>query len=90
MSSPVACTMAALNVGVNNYYSAGSDTTTILVWKNAVATSMTCSVTTNGNRSGCTDSSDTFSVAQGDMITFSFVETNANPYNNVTVGLVCQ
>ena len=90
LSSPVACTVAALNVGVNNYNSPGADTTTIRVYKNTVASAMTCSVNTDGNAAGCTDSTHTFSVAQGDSLALSFVETNSNPFNMVTVGLVCQ
>jgi hypothetical protein len=42
---PVACTMSALNVGINNYNAPASDTTTITIYKNLAATSMTCSGT---------------------------------------------
>ncbi|GGG83898.1 DNRLRE domain-containing protein [Edaphobacter dinghuensis] len=87
---PVACTMSALNVGVNNYNVASADTTTIGVYKNGAATSMTCSVSTNGNSSSCQDKTHTFSAAGGDTISISFVETNATPFNKVTVELVCQ
>jgi hypothetical protein len=90
LTSPVACTVAALNVGVNNYNTAATDTTTIKVYKNAVATTMTCSVTTDGNGLGCTDSTHTFTVVQGDTLALGFTETNSNPFNMVTVGLVCQ
>lgn len=93
LSSPVACTVAALNVGVNNYNDAAADTTTITVYKNRAATSMTCSVFTNGfdiPSAGCTDTTDTFNVVQGDMLTIAFKENNASPFNMVTVGLVCQ
>jgi hypothetical protein len=90
ISSPVACTVAALNVGVNNYFSPAPDKTTITVYKNASATTMTCSVNTNGNQGGCTDTTHTFAVVQGDLLTIAFVETNASPFNNVTVSLVCQ
>jgi hypothetical protein len=89
ITSPVACTVAALNVGVNNYSSPGADTTTIKVFKNGSATSMSCSVTTNGNGAGCT-ATDSFSVVQGDSLALGFTETNSNPFNMVTVGLVCQ
>jgi hypothetical protein len=82
--------VAALNVGVNNYSSPGSDTTTITVYKNASATTMTCSVGTDGNGAGCTDSTHSFSVVQGDSLALGFTETNSNPFNMVTVGLVCQ
>jgi hypothetical protein len=87
---PVACTMSALNVGINNYNAPGSDITTITVYKNQAATGMTCSGTTNGNTSVCRDTTHVFSVAAGDRITIAFVETNINPFNKVTVSLVCQ
>jgi Collagen triple helix repeat (20 copies) len=87
---PVACTMSALNVGINNYNTPASDTTTITVYKNQVASSMTCSGTTNGNHLACRDTTHVFSVAAGDSISIAFVETNATPFNKVTVSLVCQ
>jgi hypothetical protein len=90
VAMPVACTMSALNVGVNNYFNAGSDTTTFTVYKNQVATSMTCSVATNGNGSSCQDKTHTFTVVGGDSISLAFRETNGAPYNMMTVGLVCQ
>jgi hypothetical protein len=87
---PVACTMSALNVGINNYYTPAFDTTTITIYKNQMATGMTCSGTTNGNSSGCRDTTHVFSVAAGDSISIAFVETNVTPYNRVTISLVCQ
>jgi hypothetical protein len=87
---PVACTMSALNVGINNYNVASPDTTTITVYKNLAATSMTCSGATNGNHLSCRDTTHVFSVAVGDSISIAFVETNATPFNKVTVALVCQ
>jgi len=87
---PVACTMSALNVGINNYNTPASDTTTITVYKNQVATAMTCSGTTNGNGLGCRDTTHLFAVAAGDSISIAFVETNITPYNKITVSLVCQ
>ncbi len=87
---PVACTISALNVGVNNYYNSGADTTTITIYKNQAATSMTCSVNTNGNSSGCHDITHTFSVSAGDNISIAYVETNETPFNKVDVQLVCQ
>jgi hypothetical protein len=47
-------------------------------------------VNTDGNGAGCTDSTHTFSVAQGDSLALGFVETDSYPFNMVTVGLVCQ
>jgi IPT/TIG domain/Collagen triple helix repeat (20 copies) len=90
LSSPIACTVSALNVGVNNYNTPGSDTTKITVYKNMAATTMTCSVSTDGNAGGCTDSTHTFTVVQGDSLALGFVETNSTPANMVTIGLVCQ
>lgn len=90
VAMPMACTMSALNVGVNNYQTPGADTTTITVYKNGIATPMSCSVNTNGNGSSCQDATHTFSVAGGDSITTVFTETNINPFNRVTVNLVCQ
>lgn len=48
ITSPVTYTVAALNVGVNNYNTPAADTTTITVYENTVATTMTCSVNTDG------------------------------------------
>jgi Collagen triple helix repeat (20 copies). len=90
VAMPVACTMSALNVGVNNYSTPGADTTTITVYKDGAATSMTCSVSTNGNGASCQDKTHTVSVAGGDAITTVFSETNINPFNRITVELVCQ
>jgi hypothetical protein len=87
---PVTCTMSALNVAVNNYNTAAVDTTTITVYKNQTPTSMSCSVTTNGNSSSCRDTTHTFSVTAGDGISIAFVETDATPFNRVDVQLVCQ
>lgn len=86
----MACTMSALRVGVNNYFTAAADTTTIAVYKNGAATAMTCSVNTNGNSAGCQDTTHTFSVAAGDNISISFKENNAVPFDKITVQLVCQ
>lgn len=91
MTAPATCTMRALNVGVNNYYDAAADTTTITVYHNLIATTMTCSAsTTSGSSASCSDTNHTFSVSAGDSISIAFSETNAVPYNNVTAQLVCQ
>jgi len=37
-----------------------------------------------------TDTTHTFSVAQGDSLAIAFHETNSLPSNMVTVALVCQ
>lgn len=51
---------------------------------------MAKSVTTNGNFVGASDTTHTFTVAAGDSISVAFSESNINPYNRVTIGLVCQ
>jgi len=92
VSSPVACTVSALNVGVNNYFDAGEDTTTIQVYHNLDATLMTCSVNNSGALGGvgCSDLDHTFTVVQGDSLSIAFHETSLSPFNHITVGLVCQ
>jgi hypothetical protein len=90
MASPSACTLGNLIVAVNNFTAAGSDTTTITVYHNQGATTLACSVTSNGNRVACTDTTHTVSVSQGDLLAIAFVETNANPFNAITVTMTCQ
>jgi hypothetical protein len=87
---PIACTMSALNVGAFNYFDAGPDTETIVVYKNSAPTAMTCSVTTNNNASSCTDTTHTFAVVAGDTISLAFSQTSNIPYNKVSVKLTCQ
>jgi len=90
VAMPMACTMSALNVGVNNYNAPGADTTTLTVYKNGAVTAMSCSVTTNNNGSSCQDKTHTFAVSGGDSISVAFSETNLAPFNKVVVNLVCQ
>jgi archaellum component FlaF (FlaF/FlaG flagellin family) len=90
MAAPASCTMKALNLAVNNYYSAGSDTTSVTVYLNGSATSMHASVTTNGNGASASDTTHTFAVTAGDSLSISFEETNTSPYNKISVELVCQ
>ena len=90
VAMPLDCMMSALKVGVNNYSAPGADITTLTVYKNGVATAMTCNATTNGNGSSCQDQTHTFAVSGGDSISVVFAETNFNPINRVTVGLICQ
>ncbi len=90
VAMPTACTMSALNVGVNNYNAPSSDVTTLTVYKNGSVTTMSCSVTTNNNGSSCQDKTHTFSVSGGDSISVAFSESNITPFNKVVVNLVCQ
>jgi hypothetical protein len=82
--------MSALNVGANNYFTAGADTQTIVVYKNSSPTTMTCSVTTNNNGSACSDTTHTFAVVIGDAISLGYSQTNGSPFNKVTVKITCQ
>jgi len=90
MTAPASCTMKALNLGVNNYFSAAQDTTTVTVYHNLSPTSMTTNVTTNGNATGNSDTAHTFSVTAGDSISVAFEESNSIPYDRITVEIVCQ
>jgi hypothetical protein len=90
MASPVACTLSALNVAVNNFQTSVSDTTTITVYQNQLATSMHCSVATDGNKSSCSDTTHTLSISAGDTLSIGFVETNDNPFNAITVQMQCE
>jgi hypothetical protein len=88
--APANCTVIALNLGANNYYSPGSDTSTVTVYKNSVATSMTCSVTVDGNGSSCADTTHTFAVNGGDTLSLAYSQTNGTPFVQFTSTLICQ
>jgi hypothetical protein len=92
MVAPASCTMKALNTGVANYNSptGGSDTSTFRVYHNGSATSMTTQVTTNGNSAAASDTTHTFSVNAGDTLSVTFSESNASPFNRITVALDCE
>jgi hypothetical protein len=90
MAATASCTMKALNLGVNNYNTSASDTTTATVYLNSVATSMTTSVTTNGNFAASSDTTHTFAVTGGDNISIGWKESNFAPFNKITIQLVCQ
>jgi hypothetical protein len=90
MPSPIACTLSGFTVAVNNYSSPGSDTSTLTVYVNGAATSMSCSVTTNANKSSCSDTTHTLSIGVGDLLAVGFYESNPNPFNALTVSMSCQ
>jgi hypothetical protein len=79
-----------LNLGANNYFSPGSNTSTITVYHNSKATTMTCSVTTDGDGAGCSDSTHTFTVHAGDTLSLAYKETNPNPVVKLSSTLICQ
>jgi hypothetical protein len=87
---PAACTVVALNLGANNFFAPGEDITTVAVYKNSAATSMTCSVTTNNGGASCSDTTHTFAVQGGDTLSLAFSETNINPFVRLTSTLICQ
>jgi hypothetical protein len=86
---PADCTVSGLIVGANNYYDAGSDTITLVVYKNTGATTMTCSLTVNNNGASCSDTTHTFSASGGDTLSLAFSETNYLPYVKLTTSLLC-
>lgn len=91
MVAPSACTVSALNVGANNFAApTGTDTVTLTVYKNTIATSMTCSTTVNNNGASCSDQAHTFTVTGGEILNLAYSETNVNPNVKVTTTLICQ
>jgi len=92
ITAPASCTMKALNLAVTSYYAAASDTTSITVYANGAATSMHASVATSSTTTSAasSDTTHTFAVTAGETISIAFSETNVNPYNKITVGLICQ
>jgi hypothetical protein len=90
MAAPVSCTMKALNISVNNYYAATSDTVTVTVFHNGSTTSMSTSVSVNGDSQGSSDTTHTFDVAAGDSISVGWKESNYNGFNKNMIELVCQ
>ena len=88
--APATCTMSALNLAVSNVFTATTDTVTVTVYHGSSATSMTASVTVNGNSVSNSDKTHTFSVTAGDSLAVAWKETNPNGFNNNTIQLVCQ
>jgi hypothetical protein len=88
--APGACTVIAFNLAANNYITPYSDTSTVTVYQNSIATAMTCSVTTNGNGASCSDTTDTFTVAAGDTLSLQYQESTNLPLVLLTSTLVCQ
>ena len=91
MIAPTSCTMSALTLTVNNFYStATQDTVKVTVYHNGNATGMSASVTVDGNTQTDRVTTNTFSVSAGDTISLGFKESDVNGYNRNSVGLVCQ
>jgi hypothetical protein len=90
LPSPTACTLGSLSVTINPFEPAGSDTTTITVYHNLSASLITCQVTTNTTIGSCTDTTHTVSVSKGDLLSVAFIETNAIPFNAISITMTCQ
>jgi len=95
--APVACTVKSLFVaGINvpdpGY--TGADKITVTVQHNGTNTSMSCAVSIATGQTSttttCSDTTDTFSVAAGDTISYSISQTNATPYEQIGTTLVCE
>jgi hypothetical protein len=87
---PSACTVTALNLGANNYFTTSADTSTVVVYKNSLPTLMTCSVVTNGNGASCSDTTHTFAVNGGDTLSLAYSESDTTPFVKLTSTLICQ
>jgi len=87
---PSACTVTALNLGANNYFTTSADTSTVVVYKNSLPTLMTCSVVTNGNGASCSDTTHTFTANGGDTLSLAYSESDTAPFVKLTSMLICQ
>src|SRR5262249_14831642 len=91
---PIACTMTALHMrlyGVSG--TAGTDTITVTVYKNRVATTMTVTATNPAAGAFQTLASDTVNTVPfviGDTFSLGVTQTNAPPAVRVALGLRCQ
>ncbi len=92
VAMPVGCTISALNVGVSNNSSPGTDSSTVTVWRNGSVTLMTTTVNTSAGTPSASNeaTSPTIVVAGGDTIALAFSETASSPVNQITIELVCQ
>jgi hypothetical protein len=102
LTAPAACTVRSLTINAlvtNVANPIVADSMVFTVVKNDVATTMTCPIATaNGTANNatlsCSDSTHTFSVAQGDRISLQFVEIDlinngAGPFISAGATLVC-
>ncbi len=90
MTVPAACTVVSLGLGVNNFATPTNTVTTIRLYVNSAATTMTTSVTTNGTSAASTDTTHTQSLAAGDNITVAWQDTSNAGFNNTTIQVNCQ
>jgi hypothetical protein len=87
---PAACKVVSLGLGVNNYATAVNTVTTIRLYVNGTATTMTTNVTTNGNRAASTDTTHTQNLVAGDYISVAWQDTSNLGFNNTTIQVNCQ
>jgi hypothetical protein len=87
---PAACTVSYLEIGTYNYYTDAADSSTFTVLKNGVSTSMACTAATpSGGKAICSDTTHTFSVNAGDILTLEYTQTNSSPYVAISTALAC-
>lgn len=79
--------VTALNVGSTAVVVGGSSLDVLTVFKNGVATALTCTIAAAGKT--CSDTTHGFIVAAGDVLTFQFVAATSDTAANVaaTVGI---
>jgi hypothetical protein len=91
---PIACTFTGLYLRLfGDSGTAGSDTITVTLFKNHLATIMTASATNPAAGTYQTLASDTIHTipaAVGDTFSIGYVQTNATPAVRIAVGTRCQ
>jgi hypothetical protein len=100
---PLACTvksifLAGIYVTISGY--SGANTISLTVQHNGTNTSMSCSITIpNGDTTTvekCLDTNNTFTVAEGDTLSYDITQTNqepvnaTGPYDQIGTTLVCE
>lgn len=87
-----ACTVRSLLVRALVTITGSTDSTKITIQKNDVATSMTCTVASLnvlGAISTCQDTTDTFTVAAGDVLEFQYTQTSGTPNIDISTLVMC-
>ena len=94
---PVSCSFGNLyiNSSQNIGGGGGNDTLNFYLVKNGVATGLKCTLTVSNSSTSCRDTTDTVSVAPGDMVELNFTDTNGadatnTPLVNLLSALTCK
>ena len=88
---PVACTFTSLFVSLYGSSGAASNTVTVTLFRNRVATNMTCTaISSTGSVVTCTDTTHPVAVAVGDTMSLGYNQTNNVPIVRIGVGTRCQ